>query len=241
MQQSPIMPAPPQGMKEFSAWFYRVFTIWSRQWGVWTGISFITMSIYAGIALAFIFSIRIMLMPAGFLPRSSSPYAAAFPNTIFVTAQIKPEMVVPFFVVTAIAVILLVAAMTWLVSGLVKTGIKAARNHRIHVGDLFSAGDRFWPVLGFFLLWVLISVPFAIGFGLLKKVVNGGLVEAVNILVSLILGSLLFLAVPYVVDRPSGSAEAFGTSWKTVSRSFWSYALFFIVMEIFSFLGVLAC
>ena len=131
----------------------------------------------------------------------------------------------------------------YLTSGFYRTAIRQARGEAISVSDLFSGGDVFLSVLGYFILLgiaemivgLIISIPAYI-------------VEALSPLTSLagslvrlmIIGPLLF-ALPQIVDGRAGVIDSIRASLKLTQTNLLTYMLFAVVMGLLGLSGIIAC
>ncbi|MFM8392322.1 MAG: hypothetical protein ACKOB4_00155 [Acidobacteriota bacterium] len=150
--------------------------------------------------------------------------------------------VLALFSVPALLILLLVGG-AFLTAGLYKAAIKRARGEEIVVTDLFSAGDSFLGVLGFFLL--LMVVLGAIG-SILGGIGDegstiGGLASLLQSIVNMVLFGVTIFALPSIVDRRAGVIEAIRESIGLTWPHWPIYALLIFVTQILSGLGVILC
>jgi uncharacterized membrane protein len=114
---------------------------------------------------------------------------------------------------------------TFLLSGMYRMAIKATRNEKINVSDMFSVGD----VLPACLLAALI-VGLLTGVGFILCILPG-----------IIIGALLMFTYPLIVDRRLGAIEAISQSVNALKGEIVMASLFYLVIGIIVFLGVVAC
>ncbi len=146
-----------------------------------------------------------------------------------------------FFVI----VFIVLPLMVFLTSGVWHTAIKQLRTGRISVEDLFSGFPSFWPILGFTLLRVLITiivqVVLSIPNMILDSVAVGLLLTLVNYAVSFTIAGLLFFVAPLIVDGKQGVIEAITNSIKATQSQWLMYALLSFVTGLLVFVGFIFC
>jgi len=120
----------------------------------------------------------------------------------------------------AIYVIMLIA-ICYLCAGMYRMALKQVRGQQISAGDVFAAGDTWLPVLGATLL-----VSIAVGIAYIFLVIPG-----------LILGGLLMLTVPLVVDQRLGVMDAMQQSFNTLKSDWLMATLFYFVLCFLAGLG----
>ena len=94
--------------------------------------------------------------------------------------------------------------------------IKQVRGHSISVGDMFSTKDVFPSLLG-----TLFLTGMATAFASLLCYVP-----------ALIVGGLLMLAVPLVVDQNLGPTEAMSRSWNALKGDMWNATGFYFLTSL---------
>ena len=110
-------------------------------------------------------------------------------------------------------------------AGLYRMALRRMRGERIHAGDLFDIGDVF-PQL----LLLSIAAGAIVTVGLFLCVVPG-----------IIAGALLMFAVPLVMDRRMDAMAAIGTSVRTLGTDFLNAVIFYILLSLILFAGLLVC
>ena len=120
-----------------------------------------------------------------------------------------------------------------MIGGMVLLCLNAMRDpeHRVRLGDLFGAFDRFGPLVGFFFLTI---IPLLLGYALL-------------IFPGVFLSAMWLLAPYLMVERNLGVIDSLRTSWRIVlARGFWiNAAAAFVIFALtvgpmlFPYVGVL--
>jgi len=196
-------------------WFSESFSLFGREWKVWSLQGLIALLVSGlpmipGMIAYFGLFFRMM---ANTTPGSSGP---------------TPTDMAAMF--TAIGSVYGGACVSGLLNiflliGMSKTAMKQVRGEAISVGDLFSGGSAFLPVLGAYILAVLGTY---VGFFLC--VVPG-----------LMLMGLWTFVHPLIVERRMGVFDAFRTSWEVTRPHLWSYVgwafLIFVVYMMGAYTG----
>lgn len=105
--------------------------------------------------------------------------------------------------------------------GMLKTAIKQLRGEEIAVGDIFSGMRHFW---GFFLIGLCVLLGLCgCGIG------------------AIIVGVLLTLALPIMVDQDVPVTQALSMSWNVCKRNFWLFLLYGFVLSLLVQAGTIAC
>ncbi|HLK56712.1 MAG TPA: hypothetical protein VKU00_09115 [Chthonomonadaceae bacterium] len=125
----------------------------------------------------------------------------------------------------SILALVILALVSYFTAGMLRMAIRQVRGEPIGIGDLFSGGDAFLPVLGATLL-----VGLATGIGGMLLVIPG-----------FIVAGLFFLTIPLIVDRKMGVIEAMTASWNALKSDWLMATLFAFVLPLIAGLGALAC
>ncbi len=119
-------------------------------------------------------------------------------------------------------VIMLVAVV--LMGGLFRMAIKQLRGEPIHVSDLWSVTDVIWKLVGAaFLIGLAVSVS-----------------TLACYLPAFIVGGLLMLTIPLIVDQKMGVIEAMSRSWNALKQDWLMAAVLYFLLNIIGTLGVVA-
>lgn len=111
----------------------------------------------------------------------------------------------------------------WLTAGLYRMAVRQVRGERIGALDLFHAGDVWLPALGASLV---IGIVVCIGYHFF-------------FLPGMILGGLLMLTLPLIVDRRLGVMDALQQSWNALKTEWLMAGLFYFVLGLVSSLGAI--
>lgn len=112
-----------------------------------------------------------------------------------------------------------------LTGGMYKAALKQLRGGQVEFKDLFSARDRFLPLLGGILLHSLL-----VFLGSLLCVIPG-----------FIVAGLLFFTYPLMVDRKLGAVEAMKASVEMTKPNLLMFTLFAFVVQLIASAGTYAC
>ncbi len=113
----------------------------------------------------------------------------------------------------------------FLYGGLFRMALKAIRNEAISPTDLFAAGDVAPALIGAAFLTGL-----AVGLGTLLCIIPG-----------LIVGALLMLTNPIIVDQRVGTMDGLSRSWNTLKPHMMSALIFLVVIAIVNIIGAIPC
>jgi hypothetical protein len=139
--------------------------------------------------------------------------------------------------------VVVIAGAAYLISGLYRTAIKQARGQSISVSDLFSGRDCFLPVLGYLILFSIITLGISLIFNLPGFIVPeiGALTSIVGWLAALVITGSMFFALPMIVDRRAGVVEAMRKSFELTRSNLIMYTIFAFIVSLLSGMGVLLC
>ncbi len=129
----------------------------------------------------------------------------------------------------AVIFLFVVPASVILSGGLYRMAIRQIRGENIAVGDFFKIFD----VAG-----ALIGSVFLVGFAVVGAAIVGLILCG---LPGLVVGSLLMLTVPLIVDRRIGSMEAIKLSWNALKPHWLMATLFYLVVSFIGNIGSIAC
>jgi uncharacterized membrane protein len=149
---------------------------------------------------------------------SIGPGGAIAPN------ELSSAMVLFYAAFMGTAVVMM-PVQAFLGAGMYRTAFKQLKGGGIGVRDLFSAGDRFLPMLG---ATIVIAILAMVGF--LLCIVPGYIA----------LG-MLFFTVPLVVERRVGVFEALGLSWEIGKQNVLMFTLFALLVGLIASAGSYAC
>ena len=134
------------------------------------------------------------------------------------TISPAPLLVFPIMIIFYAAIMV---ASSIMMCGMVSTALKQLRGEQISVGNLFDAARYGW---GAFVCGLVIGL--------------GMLACCIGVYATF---GLFFLAIPLMIDRKMPTIESLQLSWRTVSKNFWLYVLFALVMSLLSSAGTIAC
>ncbi len=149
-----------------------------------------------------------------------------------------------------------------LFAGFLIVGTKIYRKEAYSFNDFFGGFSRFGPLLGYFLLYMLISMVFVLP--MLIPFVNdfGGMMEmaesdpyafqrsindkimptfALSFVVGLFVQVIALFALPLIVIGKLGTTEAIGWAFKIAKKNFWWLLLYAFVASLVDQTGVIAC
>jgi len=130
-----------------------------------------------------------------------------------------------FFVQTGISSLLQVPVSAFTTGGLLRMAINQLRTGTANIGDIFSVTDVFPALVGVYFVATL-----AIYVGAIFCILPG-----------LLLGGLLMLAIPLVVNQRLGASEALSLSWNTLKPHVWAAGFLLFVAGLASASGILLC
>jgi len=186
-------------------WISEAWQLFTKQWSVWVLMILVMCLISIAIYLPFIGVMGMMI------PTPVEGEAPGFPIGIF---ALYPLM----FVV-------ILGAVSWLMSGLYNAAFKQLRGEQIAVGDLFSGSPYFVRVLG-----ALLLIAIASNIGAVFCIIPG-----------LIVYGLAFLTYPMIVEGGKGTIDAIKESIAVTKRDWIMFTLFAIALQFIAGAGIIAC
>ncbi len=152
--------------------------------------------------------------PFGQPPFGQSPFGAG-PNAL--TGGLPPAL---YFAIQLFSVLY----SSWLYGGVYRTAVKQVRGEMISIGDLFSGGPLIWKMLGFNIVYGLVT-----GIGFVLCLVPGFL-----------LVGLLFPGYALIADGET-VGNALSRSLDAMKRDMWNAAAFMLVLLLLATVSVFAC
>ncbi|MDP4826320.1 MAG: YjgN family protein [Flavobacteriales bacterium] len=149
-----------------------------------------------------------------------------------------------------------------LFAGFLIVGTKIYRKEAYSFNDFFGGFSRFGPLLGYFLLYMLISmvfvlpmlIPFMNDFsGMMElaendryafqRSINDAIMPtfALSFVVGLFVQVIALFALPLIVIGKLGTTEAIGWAFKIAKKNFWWLLLYAFVASLVAQTGVIAC
>lgn len=186
-------PPVPQGFDAFNDWFTGPFRAFFANWGVWVLQGLVFIGILLGVFL-------VLFLPLFAIIRVADKESASAAIIIIST------MLAIFIAV------LLVSA--YLVAGMARTALKQLRGEPITVGDIFSASDTMWKLIGVYFFTSIFTL----------------LASLLCFFPGIILAFLLMLAVPIAVDRNISAFESVKLSWNTCKQNWGFFTIYFLVI-----------
>jgi uncharacterized membrane protein len=125
-------------------------------------------------------------------------------------------------------IIWFLAVVTWSVvaqGGLFRMAIKQVRGEAISPVDLFTTVD---------------VLPSLLGAGLMIGIASG-IASLFCIIPGFIVGGLLMLAIPLIVDKRAGAFDAMSQSWSALKDDMAMSALFHFILPLTASIGVIGC
>ncbi|MBO0860874.1 MAG: hypothetical protein J2P21_20805 [Chloracidobacterium sp.] len=208
-------------------WIGEAWKLYTNNPGAWIGMVSITGII--GILLVAL-PIVFILVPAGIF---ASRYDQ---GTIFAAAGLT-LLLIP---VLLIAWLLLG---TYLYCGMYRAAIRQAQGESVAVGDLFSGGDRFLPVLGLVVLGIIANIAVRIIFAGPGLIIDGlaPLGRLAASVISVIIYGFIFFAIPLIIDRDMGVFAAINASIEATKSQWWMFAIFVFALGLLSLSGIIGC
>jgi hypothetical protein len=186
-------------------WISEAWNMFTKQWSTWVLMILVMYLVIFAIYLPFFGMISLMIPT----PEYGEP--VEFPVGIFALYPV-------FYLV-------LLAAVSWLISGLYSAAFKQLRGEQISVGSLFSGGPYFFRVLG-----ALLLIAIAAGIGSVFCLIPG-----------LIVYGLAFLTYPMIVEGGKGTIEAIKASIEVTKKDLVMFTIFALAVYIIAMAGGLAC
>lgn len=209
---------------KWGEWFSGGWQMFAARWQVWVPMM-----------LIFIVAMLIPILPMYFLV-----FAAALAGNGQGT-QIGASLLTAGVGIVGLLVVM--ALVAYMIGGIYRTAFKQMRGEVISVSDLFSGGDLFMRLLGFFgiaigagivIYALILSVGFVVPFALL-------LLIPAFIVFALLSAGALFFTIPLMVEKNLGVMDAMQRSFATTRPHIWMYGLFAIVVAIVGMAGQYAC
>jgi uncharacterized membrane protein/ribosomal protein L40E len=189
----------------FGEWIGEGWNMFAEQWKVWV-LNALVLSLVTIVPLIGIY-IAIFLAAA----------ASAGRGGVGLGMVMLPLM--------SLAAILIIACSTFLIGGMYRTAFKQLRGEPISTGDLFSAGDRFLPLLG---ASIVIGILVMIG-------------AALCVIPAFIVAGALYFTLPLVVERGLGVGEAIQRSRDATRGDLFMFVLFTLVVLLLAQAGSYLC
>jgi hypothetical protein len=186
-------------------WISEAWNLFTKQWSTWVVMILVMYLVIFALYLPFIGVITLMAPT----PEYGEP--VEFPVGIFA--------LYPVFYLA------LLAAVSWLFSGLYSAAFKQLRGEQISVGVLFSGGPYFVRVLG-----ALLLIAIAAGIGSVFCLIPG-----------LIVYGLAFLTYPMIVEGGKGTIEAIKASIEVTKKDLVMFTIFAVALYFIAGAGALAC
>ena len=203
-------PQPVNAQPRIGDWLSETFNLFGQQAGVWCLQGFLAFVIMV-VPMVILWLVMFGFMASMGAASNGSPSAGPPLGMIF--------GLLGFYVVIILAANVVTVFMT---CGMLVTAARQIRGEPISVGDLFSGGRFFFPVLVETLLGGL-----AAGIGALFCIVPG-----------LMLGGLFCLGAPIAVEEHSSGTNALSRSWEVTKPYMWWYVLWQIVIGMISSIGM---
>jgi hypothetical protein len=198
----------------FGEWISEGWRMFTAQWKGWVSLSlglFAAVMVPMTIYMAFVYGTLIATAAVQTGPAGSSDASGVGIFLIFVSFFLLMLVMLPL---TAL-----------LTGGMYKAALKQLRGGQVEFKDLFSARDRFMPMLGGILLHQLL-------------VFLGGVLCVIP---GLIVAGLLFFTYPLIIDRKLGVVEAMKASVEVTKPNLLMFTLFAIVVQLIASAGTYAC
>ncbi|MBI1268253.1 MAG: hypothetical protein GC193_12580 [Cryomorphaceae bacterium] len=149
-----------------------------------------------------------------------------------------------------------------LFAGYLIVGTKIYRKEAYSFNDFFGGFSRFGPLLGYFLLYMLISLVFVLPMfmpfindfnGMIEmaendpyafqRSINDSMMPTflLSFVVGLFIQVIAIFALPLIVIGKLGTTEAIGWAFKIATKNFWWILLYSFVASIVAQTGVIAC
>lgn len=189
----------------FGEWIGEGWNMFAEQWKVWV-LNALVLSLVTIIPAIAIY-IAVFLVAAASAGRGGVGLSIAMLPLMFLAA------------------ILIIACSTFLIGGMYRTAFKQLRGEPISTGDLFSAGDRFLPLLG---ASIVIGILVMIGM-------------ALCIIPAFIVAGALYFTLPLVVERGLGVGEAIQKSRDATRGDLFMFVVFTLVVLLLAQAGSYLC
>jgi uncharacterized membrane protein len=149
-----------------------------------------------------------------------------------------------------------------LFAGFLIVGTKIYRKEAYSFNDFFGGFSRFGPLLGYFLLYMLVSMVFVLPMfmpfindfnGMIEMAendpyafqrrINDGMMPTflLSFVVGLFVQVIALFALPLIVIGKLSASEAIGWAFKIAKKNFWWLLLYSFVASLVAQAGVMAC
>jgi hypothetical protein len=198
----------------FGDWISEGWRMFTQQWGTWVLLSFGALFVIALPSLAMTFGIFALLFADA---ASRGPYGSS---------SGAPEFFFPLLIFGSLLMVLVVLpAAVYLQGGMFNAAFKQLRGGKLEFRDLFSAGDRFLPLLGATILTQIIVM-----IGAMLCIIPG-----------LIAAGLLMFVPPLIVERRLGVIDAIRESYELTKRKMLLFTLFALLLQLIVSAGSYVC
>jgi uncharacterized membrane protein len=208
------MDSTPAQQIRFGDWISEGWKMFTAQWKGWVVMSLGLFCAVAVPMIVFVFFVYAASFAAALEQAGSHAASAAAPLSAF--------LIFGGFFLLALVMLPLSAL---LVGGMYRAAFKQLRGGQVEFNDLFSARDRYLPLLGGILLHSLL-----VGIGSIFCVIPG-----------LIVAGLLFFTYPLIVERKLGVIEAMRVSSEMTKPNLLTFTLFAFLVQLIASAGSIAC
>lgn len=206
--------APP-GRVNFG-WIGEAFALFQANAGLWIVATLLSLvPILVGAIVGAIYGAT--AAASGNVPPPPDPSDRGAVLTRALSGGLPPVLNLGIRIVTAIYT-------AWLAGGVYRTAVKQVRGEAVSISDLFGGGDSMWKMLGFNIVYNLLTF-----IGTLFCIVPGAL-----------LAGLLFPGYALIADGES-LGEAISRSMAAMKRDMWNAAAFIFVMGLLLLVSLIPC
>lgn len=198
----------------FGEWISEGWKKFTSQWKGWVVLS---LGMFGAVAVPMMIY---MVVVYGALIATAATQASSR-----VSSEASPVGVFLIFASFFLLMLVMLPLSSLLTGGMHKAALKQIRGGQVEFKDLFSARDRFMPLLGGTLLYLLLVM-----IGSMLCVVPG-----------FIVAGLLFFTFPLIVDRKLGVIEAMKASAEMTKPNLLMFTLFAFVVQLIASAGTYAC
>jgi zinc ribbon protein len=198
----------------FGEWIGEGWKMFTTQWKEWVTLS---LSIFGAVLvpmMIFIIFVYVTLIATATTQVGSGASSEASPVGVFFIFGSYFLLMLVMLPLSAV-----------LMGGMHKAALKQIRGGQIEFKDLFSARDRFLPILGALLLQGLLA---AVG-------------SFLCIIPGLIVAGLLFFTLPLIIDRKLGVIDAMKASVEMTKPNLLMFTIFAVVVQLIASVGQVAC
>ena len=212
----------PTGRVNFG-WIGESFALFKANIGVWL-VAVLLLFVPSLIGGIIGFAFGASAARSGGIPGGQPPFGQApFGQSPFGTGTNAITGGLPPFLYFAIQIFSILYG-AWLYGGVYRTAVKQVRGEMISIGDLFSGGPLLWTMLGFNIVYGLLT-----GAGFVLCLLPGFL-----------LVGLLFPGYALIADGVS-FGDAISRSFDAMKRDMWNAAAFMFVLLLLVIVSVFAC